>query len=116
MKFSKTLETLENGGMIKRQAWNKQTFVFMQVPSVIPIETIPKMQSLPLSVKNEFVRRAKDEIEMVEATAHILKTPAVTQHQSISYHNQLAIVLNDNTISSYSPSVADVLADDWTII
>ena len=66
----------------------------MQVPATIPPEIIPKMQSLPQSVKDEFIRR--------EASIH--------------YCNQFALVKQDNTINGWAPSSADTLATDWCIL
>lgn len=70
-------------------------FIFQQVPSIIPIDVVPKMQSLPQSVKDEFVRR---------------------QGATISYKNQLAMVYPDNTIYGWVASPSDVLEQDWCIL
>ena len=67
----------------------------MQIPATIEIATVPNMQSLPQSVKDEFIRR---------------KLP------NINYKNQMAIALPDNTICGWAPSVSDTLADDWTVL
>jgi len=80
--------------MIQRSGWNgKGMFAFMQVPAVIETEIIPKMQSLPQSVKDEFVKRGG----------------------KISYSNQVALVNTDNMITGWNPSVTDTLAEDWII-
>lgn len=93
--FTEALVALKAGKRVARNGWNgKGMFVFMQVPSEIGTEIIPRMQSLPEFVKNEFVMRG----------------------QPIRYSNQLAIVKADNEINGWAPSVADALADDWTIL
>jgi hypothetical protein len=81
---------------IQRYGWNGTgMFVFAQVPSIVGKDIIPKMTSLPQSVKDEFMRRGVE---------------------SITYSNQLAIVYPDNTIHGWSPSPADFLAEDWIIL
>jgi hypothetical protein len=100
--FAEAIEALKNGLIVKRAGWNgNDGFVFMQVPSVIGKDIVPKMQSLPDSVKAEFERRFND---------------ASFQIDAIYYNDQLAIVNSSNLISSYSPSVSDALAEDWIII
>lgn len=89
------MEALKEGKRVARSGWNgKGLFVFRQVPSEIPAEVIPKMQSLPDSVKAEFGRRGG----------------------GITYQNQLAIVYPDNSIHGWAPSVSDSLAEDWEIL
>lgn len=93
--FGGALAALRDGKRVTREGWNgKGLFVFMQVPSTIGIDIIPKMQSLPQSVKDEFILRG----------------------QPISYSNQLALVKPDNSINGWGPSVSDALADDWIIL
>lgn len=86
---------MENGKRAARgHLYEKGAFVFMQVPADIGPDVIPKMQSLPPAVKEEFARRGG----------------------SIRYSNQFAIVNSDNEINSWAPSVSDVLAKDWVIL
>lgn len=101
MKFEFVLVALKLGQMIRRSSWYPDTFVFRQVPAVISKEIVPKMQSLPDSVKQEFIRRFSDDNLQVDA---------------IYYDNQLALVNSSNLIQSYSPSVEDCMAEDWQII
>ena len=97
MKFNEAIETYP---MIQRIGWNgKGLFVFKQVPSEIPMTVVPKMQSLPEAVKDEFLRRTE--------------TKTNNPFDSIRYNNQLAIVDQANNINGWVPSVSDVLADDW---
>lgn len=87
---------LKAGKRVTRKGWNGTgMFVFMQVPATIQSEIIPKMQSLPDSVKAEFARRGDS---------------------PISYCNQFALVKQDNTINGWAPSSADTLAEDWEIL
>lgn len=93
--FGDAIEALKEGKRVSREGWNgKEMFVFRQVPSEIPQRVIPLMQSLPDSVKEEFVRRQHD----------------------INYSDQLALVKADSSISGWSPSVADCIAEDYIIL
>ena len=93
--FGQAVEALKVGKRVSRSGWNgKGMFVFMQVPSEINEDIIPKMQSLPLLVKEEFIRRGGN----------------------ITYQNQMAIVYPDNSIHGWAPSGSDSLASDWCIL
>lgn len=102
MNFGQVVEALKQGKRVQRTGWNgKGLFVFMQVPSTINREIVPKMQSLPQSVKDEFERRFNGPNEQID---------------SIYYDNQLALVNPSNLITGWSPSTPDALADDWVIL
>lgn len=93
--FGQAIEALKQGKRVARQGWNgKGLFIFMQVPSEISEEIVPKMQSLPQSVKDEFERRGG----------------------SINYSNQMALVNPNNSINGWAPSSSDTLAEDWIIL
>lgn len=99
MNFGEAIKELQKGNRVSRHGWNgKELFVFMQVPAEIGKEIVPKMQSLPESVKKEFDRRFNDENYQIS---------------SIYYSNQLALVSPSNLITGWAPSVSDSLADDW---
>ena len=80
--------------MIARNSWEVGTFVFKQIPAEINLDIIPKMQSVPLSVKAEMQRR----------------------EQTLKYRDQLAIVDEFGNVDSYTPSVQDILAHDWIVV
>lgn len=102
MEFGKAIEAVKEGKMITRSGWNgKGLFVFMQIPSVISKEIVPKMQSLPQSVKDEFQKRFENPKEQIS---------------DIYYGNQLALVSQSNLINGWAPSVSDTLAIDWEIL
>ena len=87
---------LKKGKRITRSGWNgKGMFIFMQVPAEIPMDTVPKMQSLPQSVKDVFIER---------------------EQKGITYKNQIAMVYPDNTIYGWVASPSDVLEEDWIIL
>ena len=97
--FGEAVKALEAGQMVQREGWNgKGMFVFMQIPSSIQKDIVPKMQSLPQAVKDEFAKRFQD--SLVDA---------------IVYGNQLALVNSRNEISGWSPSTSDALAKDWKL-
>jgi hypothetical protein len=99
--FGQAIEALRAGKMVKRVVHNKDTFIFMQVPSEISKDVVPRMTSLPPSVKNEFERRFSDEKLQVSA---------------IYYNDQLAMVNSSNLIVGWAPLPEDVLATDWEIL
>lgn len=95
MDFGQAIEALKAGKRVAREGWNgKGLFVFMQVPAEINEEIVPKMQSLPQSVKDEFAKRGG----------------------SIRYSNQMALVAPNNSINGWAPSSSDTLAEDWVIL
>ena len=89
--FGQAIEALKQGQIARREGWTG--FIFRQVPSKVPAETIPKMTSLPPAVKAKLI-----------ATG-----------EPITYQNQLAIVCPDNSIHGWQPTVEDSLAADWEI-
>jgi hypothetical protein len=101
MDFGQAVKALKEGNMVQREGWNeKGMFVFMQIPSEIKKEIVPKMQSLPYLVKEEFQKRFENSDDQIDA---------------IYYSNQLALVNTSNLITGWSPSTSDALAEDWKI-
>ena len=105
VSFGEAIEALKQGKRVQRAGWNgKGLFVFEQVPSMVSIDIIPKMTSLPQSVKDEFIRRFEERQE----------NPS--ELNSIKYSNQLALVNPDNTIQGWAPSTSDALSNDWIVL
>lgn len=101
--FGKAIKALKEGKRVQRKGWNgKGLFVFMQVPSAVGWEVIPRMTSLPQSVKDEFDRRFDN-------------TP-IDGDLDIKYSNQLALVDLNNNVTGWSPSTSDALSEDWIIL
>lgn len=98
--FDNVLAPLKDGHRIAKGSWPKGTFVFRQVPASIDPEIVPKMQSLPDRVKEEFHKRT-------------LLDPPI---QGLNYSNQLAMCTPDNMIVSYNPTTIDILAEDWMLL
>jgi hypothetical protein len=102
MNFGLAIEALKQGKRIQRSGWNgKGLFVFMQIPATITKDIVPKMTSLPDSVKAEFERRFNDPAEQIDA---------------IYYSNQMALVGPSNSVNGWAPSASDTLAEDWIIL
>lgn len=88
------IEHMRNGGIISRVGWNgKGMYVFKQVPSRVPAEIVPKMSSLPESVKARML----------------------SNETSPDYQNQMAIVKSDGSIDSWVASSSDTFAGDWIL-
>lgn len=95
VSFGDAVKALKQGKRVQRKGWNgKDLFIFEQVPSQVPFDIIPRMSSLPQSVKDILITRG----------------------YSITYSNQIAIVKPNNEINGWSPSTADSLAEDWIIL
>lgn len=102
MNIGKAVDALKEGKRVKCLEWDSsKKFVFMQIPSTIPSQVVPKMQSLPESVKAYFNETFESEAEQIDA---------------IYYGNQIALVGLSNTVESYSPSCRDLLSDGWIIL
>lgn len=107
--FGTAIKALKEGKRVQRTGWNgKGLFVFMQVPSRVHIDIVPKMTSLPQTVKDEFIRRNEKALNDGANPPHNFTT--------IDYSNQVALVKPDNTINGWSPSISDALSEDWIIL
>lgn len=95
LTFGNAIEALKQGFLVSRKGWNgKGMFIVKQIPSVIGVDIIPRMQSLPESVKNVFVER----------------------EQPIRYESQMLIIKSDGSADSWVPSSSDCFAEDWIIV
>ena len=92
MNFGQAIESLKAGHPVARSGWNgKGMFIVKQIPAVIGLDIIPKMQSLPQSAKDIMISR----------------------QQEISYTNQMLIVNAEGRADSWVPSSSDCFAEDW---
>lgn len=105
MKFAEVIEALQKGGTATRYsspAFHGKTIV-KQIPQTVPADVVPKMTSLPASIKGEISTVGLDD----------------EYKGTISYHDQVLIVtLNDGervSATSYTPTWEDIFADDWRI-
>lgn len=93
--FGEAIEALKNGKLVSREGWNgKGMFIVKQIPGVIGVDIIPRMTSLPESVKKVLVQR----------------------NQPISYESQMLIIKQDGTADSWVPSSSDCFSEDWIIL
>lgn len=100
--YGEAIEALNQGKRVQREGWNgKGLFVFKQIPETINKEVVPKMQSLPQLVKDEFERRFNDPSAQIDA---------------IYYENQMSIVNSSNLINGWVASSSDTFATDWIIL
>lgn len=109
--FGAAVVALTQGKRVQRSGWNgKGLYIFKQVPAVIDADlTVPKMQSLPESVKLDIRSRLLFGEEMLPDVDPI-------EFKTIKYKNQLCLMYPDNTLYGYSPSTSDLLATDWVIL
>ena len=103
VNFGQALIALNDGKRVRRTEWHKEAkFIFRQVPSEVPANIVPKMTSLPQTVKNYFAWTFKEESN--------------EQINAIYYYYQLALVGLSNTITSWSPSTVDAMSNDWIVL
>jgi len=94
LNYGEAIQALNEGKLLSRKGWNgKGMFIFKQIPSEIGLDTIPKMTSIPQSVKDIILKRGV----------------------TLKYSNQLAIVHQDGSVNGWVASVSDTLAEDWEI-
>jgi hypothetical protein len=92
--FGQAIEAMKQGKLVSRDGWNgKGLFVFMQVPSEVPIDVITRMTSLPPAAKEV----------------------AISRCLPLRYSSQMALLSPDNSVSGWAPSAPDTLANDWCI-
>lgn len=98
LSFGEALQALEAGKCVRRESWVGDKFVVKQIDSDIPAEVVPKMQSLPDSVK-EIINK--------------------THREDIHYRNQCLMIVQDTETSvatNYVPDWNDMFAKDWMVL
>lgn len=96
MDFQEALFYMNRGYAVRRTTdWDSNYVVFAQIPQIINKDIIPKMTSVPESVKNLILANSK----------------------KISYHDQY-IMLNVKTGSAeyFIPTIKNCNTDDWEIV
>lgn len=92
--YAAALEALSQGLIVSHADLPSGTFIFRQVPSEVPASVIPRMSSLPDSVKAELIRRGGN----------------------IHYQNQWCIVHPSGTIEGWSERMGVLMSDQrWRI-
>jgi len=99
MDFGDAIRELKNGNCVTRKGWNGAgLFVCKQIPSEIPSDVIPRMQSLPESAKQLFLN-------------------GNDANETINYENQMIISSPvSREINSWVPSSSDIFAEDWMLV
>lgn len=92
--FSIAISFLKCGCMVRRRLWEEGEFIVKQIPAAIDDSVIPKMTSLPKSVKDRLM---------------------LSDNKKIKYTDQIIMVNGDHEAVSWSPSVSDIFADDWEL-
>lgn len=99
--FCGVIAALKDGKRVRRLSWDKDVYIFRQVPSEISSDVVPKMTSLPQPVKDALMESFKDESKQID---------------SIYYNDQIAKVGESNLITGWSPLTEDIFAIDWVIL
>lgn len=98
MNFFNVIECLMKGGSAGRASWTENKEIVMQIPQCIAKEIVPKMTSLPASIKPKIGTVGSGEI---------------------AYHDQVLMITftdDEKTPASatyYIPTWEDILAEDW---
>ena len=93
--FGTAIEKLNMGRAVSRKSWEGNSYVVKQINSSISEGIIPKMTSLPPTVKEL-----------------LLNSPS----KMINYHEQCLIITQSddgNYATNYIPNWIDIFADDW---
>ena len=98
-KFAQVIECLNKGGSAWRAEWNakgENKEIVKQIPQTISKDVVPKMTSLPSSIKPKV---------------------STVGNGEISYHDQvLQISFTDDGKTYYIPTWEDIFAEDWGLI
>ena len=111
VRWDVALAALIAGGRVTKKGWKAGNFVFKQIPAEIDVATVvEKMQSLPESVKAEFLYR----LDQSEEYNSQMEVPLL---QTIRYVNQFAYVNQENQITSFEPPVVSPNGkEEWEIL
>jgi hypothetical protein len=103
INFGTALEAVKQGKLIAREGWNgKGMFVFQRPEDALTMEFIPKVKSLPESVKNWLEKNV---------------TPDNNITGEIKFTAYLCLKAADGSIvNGWTPNILDVLAEDWIIL
>ena len=96
MNFQEALKAMNEGHAVRRtNDWPRNYVVFAQIPQFVNKDIIPKMTSVPETVKDLIMNNS----------------------QCISYHDQ-CIMLDVETGSAeyFVPTIKNCNADDWEIV
>lgn len=94
--FGIAIEYLKQGFRVARSGWNgKGMFIFMRPEDTLAADFIPKVKSLPESVRNFLIE----------------------QKRNVKFGSYLCMYAADGTIvNGWLASQTDILAEDWQIL
>lgn len=96
MKFGEAIEATKQGKRVQRSGWNgKGMFIFQRPADVLAGDFIPKVKSLPESVKLFLADQKRD----VEFLAYFCLYAA-----------------DGKIVNGWLASQTDMIAEDWTIL
>lgn len=99
MDFGQALESIKEGGLLKRQPWGSVMAVFQRPEDRIPLTVVVEnVKSLPQSVK-DWLSKNTPKGEPVVFTSYLC---------SVDYTGTIK--------NGWTPSNQDLMADDWEII
>ena len=107
MNFGEALSALKQEKLVQRSGWNgKGMFIFMRPADTLKTGFIPKVKSLPESVKKWIDDNIDDKVNQGE-----------TGLQDVHFTAYLCMKAADNTIvNGWLASQTDMLAEDWQIV
>ena len=100
-KFQDVIECLKKGGSARRISWTDNREIIRQIPQCISKDIVPKMTSLPASIKPKISTVGSGEI---------------------SYHDQVIVITfvdDEKTPASatyFIPTWEDIFAEDWSCL
>lgn len=96
LNYGQALEALKQGKRASRAGWNgKGIFIFQRPSDCLPKDFIPKVKSLPKSVKDFLVKEDKD----INFSAYLCMWSATGE-----------------VVNGWLASQADMLSNDWCIL
>lgn len=107
LSFGQALEAVKEGKLIAREGFNgKNMFVFQRPEDVLETGFIPKVKSLPQSVKDWIDKNIDDKVNKGESGL-----------QKVKFTAYLCMKAADNTIvNGWLASQTDMLAHDWCVL
>lgn len=95
MDFSKALQYLKGNASIARKGWNgKGMCVFLRPATVVPVAVIPKMNSIPAPAHDRMIATGAE----------------------VYFDASICMRTAQGTYAAWTPSNADVLAEDWEVV
>ena len=96
LSFGSALVALKAGAMVSREEWNENgMFIFMSPGNTLPKDFIPKIKSLPESVKAFLINQEKN-IEFLPFMS--------------------AWTASGEVLNGWQASQTDMLAQDWRVL